>query len=76
MPVVVLLAIFGGCVSYIAIILSVMPEALELSGYMGPFEDTHFNAILFTGLVALLVITPLNMIENLSALRPTPPLSA
>ena len=52
----------------------VLSRATE--GYMGPFEDTHFNAILFTGLVALLVITPLNMIENLSALRPTPPLSA
>lgn len=68
-PVVVVCAIFGGCVSYVAIILSVMPTLADLWHWQGPFSESRFNHIFFTFLVSLFVIMPLNMVKNLSSLR-------
>jgi amino acid permease len=70
-PVVVVCAIFGGCVSYVAIILSVMPTFVDIWEWEGPWGkgNERINHIFFTFLIAIFLITPLTMVKNLSSLR-------
>ena len=69
-PTVNLLAIFGGCVSYIAIIKSVVPQFLyKIHGWQGPMGSADDNGIFWTGILAVCIILPLCLLENLSSLR-------
>jgi len=68
-PIVNVFAIFGGCVSYVAIVVSVLPQFLELVSWAGPFSTIHANSILWTGVIVAVVVLPLCLLENLSSLR-------